>query len=55
MSSADIDAYIARTLPAFAAALTALRARLCALLPDLVEVISYAMPACAHRGQRANW
>ena len=41
MSSADIDAYIAHHPPAFAAALTALRARLCALLPEslLIAII----------------
>jgi uncharacterized protein YdhG (YjbR/CyaY superfamily) len=42
--SAEIDAYIAAQPAGFAAALTALRARLTALLPDHIEVMSYAMP-----------
>ena len=42
--TAEVDAYIAACRPDQAAALTALRARLIALLPDHVEVMSYAMP-----------
>ncbi len=41
---AEIDAYIAARPAEFAAALTALRAQLTALLPDHIEVMSYAMP-----------
>jgi len=39
-----VDAYIAAQPPLFAAALTDLRARLIALLPDHIECMSYAMP-----------
>ena len=42
--SDSIDTYIAAFPPAFRAALRALRLRLCAMLPDSVETISYAMP-----------
>ena len=42
--SDSIDAYIGTFPPEFGAALRALRARLCAMLPDCVETISYAMP-----------
>jgi len=44
MSSAEIDAYIAAQAPEFAAALTELRSILRAMLPDHLEVMSYAMP-----------
>lgn len=40
----EIDRYIAAQPPVFAGALRDLRARLCALLPDHLEVMSYAMP-----------
>jgi uncharacterized protein YdhG (YjbR/CyaY superfamily) len=43
-TGAEVDAYIAAQPPAFAAALTALRTRLRALLPDHAECLSYAMP-----------
>jgi uncharacterized protein YdhG (YjbR/CyaY superfamily) len=43
-TGAEVDAYIAAQPPAFASALTALRTRLRALLPDHVECLSYAMP-----------
>ncbi len=39
-----VDAYIAATPPQFAAALTHLRALLREILPDHLEVMSYAMP-----------
>ncbi len=42
--SAEVDAYIAALPPAFATALTQLRAQLRALLPDHIECMSYAMP-----------
>ena len=41
---AEVDAYIAAQKPAFAAALMQLRATLQAILPDHIEVMSYAMP-----------
>ncbi len=44
MSRDQVTAYIAAKPPAFAAALTQLRAILCDLLPDHLEVMSYAMP-----------
>lgn len=44
MASAEVDAYIAAQPPEFARALTDLRARLVALLPDHLECLSYAMP-----------
>lgn len=40
----DVAQYIAAQPPHFAAALTALRARLIALLPDHIDCMSYAMP-----------
>ena len=42
--SAEVDAYIAALPPDQRDALTTLRARLKALLPDHLEVMSYAMP-----------
>lgn len=42
--SVEVDGYIARLAPDFAAALTALRGQLRALLPDHIECLSYAMP-----------
>ena len=42
--AAAVDAYLAALRPDFAAALSALRAQLRALLPDHAECISYAMP-----------
>ncbi len=44
MDAALVDAYIAAQPAAFAAALTALRTRLNAMLPDHIECMSYAMP-----------
>ncbi|NEY88696.1 iron chaperone [Tabrizicola oligotrophica] len=51
---AEVDAYIAAQSPAFAAALTALRARLRALLPDHVECLSYAMPGFRQPGAKGR-
>lgn len=50
MTAALVDAYIAAQSPAFAAALTALRHRLRALLPDHIECMSYAMPGFRQPG-----
>lgn len=50
MTAALVDAYIAAQSPAFAAALTALRHRLQALLPDHIECMSYAMPGFRQPG-----
>jgi len=50
--SAEVDRYIAAQTPAFAKALTTLRARLLALLPDHVEVMSYAMPGLRQPGPK---
>ncbi len=49
-----VDAYIAAQSPAFAAALSALRARLKALLPDHIEVMSYAMPGLRQPGPKGK-
>lgn len=54
MSAALVDAYIAAQSPAFAAALTALRHRLWALLPDHVECMSYAMPGFRQPGPKGK-
>ena len=52
--SAEVDRYIAAQTPAFAKALTTLRARLLALLPDHVEVMSYAMPGLRQPGPKGK-
>ena len=52
--SAEVDRYIAAQTPAFASALTTLRARLLALLPDHVEVMSYAMPGLRQPGPKGK-
>ncbi len=54
MAAALVDAYIAAQSPAFAAALTALRLRLRALLPDHIECISYAMPGFRQPGPKGK-
>jgi uncharacterized protein YdhG (YjbR/CyaY superfamily) len=54
MSAFDIDSYIAAQTPAFAAALSALRARLKTLLPDHVECMSYAMPGFRAPGPKGK-
>jgi uncharacterized protein YdhG (YjbR/CyaY superfamily) len=51
---AAIDAYIAALHPDQRAALTDLRARLKALLPDHLEVMSYAMPGFRQPGQKGK-
>ncbi|NJM84472.1 MAG: DUF1801 domain-containing protein [Tabrizicola sp.] len=54
MSAIDVDAYIAALPPDQRAALTALRARLKALLPDHVECLSYAMPGFRQPGPKGR-
>lgn len=54
MTTDPVGAYIAARSPAFAAALTALRARLLALLPDHVECLSYAMPGLRQPGPKGR-
>ena len=46
-----VDAYISAQPPQFAAALTDLRTCLCDLLPDHIEVMSYAMPGLRQPAQ----
>jgi uncharacterized protein YdhG (YjbR/CyaY superfamily) len=52
--SASVDAYIAALPPDQRAALTGLRARLKALLPDHLEVMSYAMPGFRQPGPKGK-
>jgi uncharacterized protein YdhG (YjbR/CyaY superfamily) len=52
--SAEVDAYIAALPPDPRAALTTLRARLKALLPDHLEVMSYAMPGFRQPGPKGK-
>jgi uncharacterized protein YdhG (YjbR/CyaY superfamily) len=54
MSAAEVDAYIAALPADQRAALTALRARLKALLPDHLEVMSYAMPGLRQPGPKGK-
>lgn len=54
MTAALVDAYVAAQSPAFAAALTALRLRLRALLPDHIECMSYAMPGFRQPGPKGK-
>ena len=57
MSSADpasVDAYIAALAPDQQDALTDLRARLSARLPDHIEVMSYAMPGFRQPGPKGK-
>lgn len=54
MTSGAVDTYIAAQPPAFAAALTALRARLRIRLPDHIETISYAMPGFRQPGSKGK-
>jgi uncharacterized protein YdhG (YjbR/CyaY superfamily) len=54
MTVADVDAYIANLPPDQREALTALRARIRALLPDHPEVISYAMPGFRQPGPKGK-
>lgn len=50
----EVDAYIAALPPDQRDALTALRARLRDLLPDHVEVMSYAMPGFRQPGDKGR-
>lgn len=52
--SAEVDSYIAALPPAFAAALTDLRAQLRTLLPDHIECMSYAMPGFRAPGPKGK-
>lgn len=52
--STDVDAYIAALPPDQRDALTFLRARLKALLPDHLEVMSYAMPGFRQPGLKGK-
>jgi uncharacterized protein YdhG (YjbR/CyaY superfamily) len=52
--SADVDTYIAALPGDQRDALTALRARLQALLPDHLEVMSYAMPGLRQPGPKGK-
>jgi uncharacterized protein YdhG (YjbR/CyaY superfamily) len=54
MTVADVDAYIATLPPDQREALTALRARIRALLPDHTEVMSYAMPGFRQPGPKGK-
>ena len=50
----EVDAYIAALPPDQRQALTALRARLKTLLPDHIEVMSYAMPGFRQPGPKGR-
>jgi uncharacterized protein YdhG (YjbR/CyaY superfamily) len=52
--STEVDAYIAALAPDPRGALTALRARLRSLLPDHLEVMSYAMPGFRQPGPKGK-
>jgi uncharacterized protein YdhG (YjbR/CyaY superfamily) len=52
--SAEVDTYIAALPPDQRDALTALRARLQTLLPDHLEVMSYAMPGFRQPGPKGR-
>lgn len=52
--SASVDAYLAALPPDQHEALTTLRARLKALLPDHIEVMSYAMPGFRQPGPKGK-
>lgn len=52
--SEAVETYIASLPPDQAAALTALRTRLKALLPDHLEVLSYAMPGFRQPGPKGR-
>ncbi len=52
--STEVDAYSAALPPNQRDALTALRARLKALLPDHLEVMSYAMPGFRQPGPKGK-
>jgi uncharacterized protein YdhG (YjbR/CyaY superfamily) len=50
----DVDSYINQQSPRMSVALTCLRLRLAALLPDYIEVMSYAMPGFRQPGLRGK-
>jgi uncharacterized protein YdhG (YjbR/CyaY superfamily) len=50
----DVDTYLAALPPDQREALTALRARIRALLPDHLEVMSYAMPGFRQPGPKGK-
>ena len=52
--SAEVDAYIATLPPDQRDALSTLRARLQALLPDHLDVMSYAMPGLRQPGPKGK-
>jgi uncharacterized protein YdhG (YjbR/CyaY superfamily) len=52
--SAEVEAYLAALPPDQREALTSLRARLKALLPDHLEVMSYAMPGLRQPGPKGK-
>jgi uncharacterized protein YdhG (YjbR/CyaY superfamily) len=52
--TSEVDAYIAAQPPDQREALAALRARLKALLPDHLEVMSYAMPGFRQPGPKGK-
>ncbi|MFM7446841.1 MAG: iron chaperone, partial [Tabrizicola sp.] len=54
VGEAAVDDYIAALPPDQREALTNLRARLKALLPDHVEVLSYAMPGLRQPGSKGK-
>jgi uncharacterized protein YdhG (YjbR/CyaY superfamily) len=54
MSAGPVDAYLAALPADHRAALTALRSRLSALLPDHIECISYAMPGFRQPGPKGK-
>jgi len=53
-AAASVDAYLAALPPDQRAALTALRARLKARLPDHIECLSYAMPGLRQPGPKGK-
>ena len=52
--SAEVEAYLSALPPDQQAALRALRATLASLLPDHIEVMSYAMPGFRQPGPRGK-
>ena len=54
MKASEVDAYIATLPHGQRAALSTLRARLKALLPDHLEVMSYAMPGLRQPGPKGK-
>ena len=52
--SREVDAYLASVLPAHRGVLQDLRAVLRGLLPDHLEVLSYAMPGFRQPGQKGR-